>query len=71
MGPTVTSVSLDTMATCLPCRMASMPCFAPAPGNACGFDDDVEGQVHHLHGVGEDDIFALFYGFGCLLRGVA
>ena len=45
--------------------------FCACTRDACGFDDDVEGQVHHLHGVGEDDVFALFYGFGCLSSGVA
>ena len=45
--------------------------FRTCTGNACGFDDDVEGQVHYLHGVGEYDVFALFYGFGCLCGGVA
>ena len=45
--------------------------FCACTRDACGFYDDVEGQVHHLHGVGEDDVFALFYGLGCLLGGVA
>ena len=45
--------------------------FRACTGDACGFDDDIERQVHHLHGVGEYDVFALFYGFGCLFGGVA
>lgn len=45
--------------------------FRTCTGNARRFDYDVEGQVHYLHGVGEYDVFALFYGFGCLCGGVA
>ena len=45
--------------------------FRACTRNACGFDYDVERQVHHLHGVGEYDVFALFYGFGSLFGGVA